>query len=247
MIKRLIQRTLNLLPPSMKRVVYEYLVSPITGTWSRFFSSLNFFIGVWQSHKPPTVGLVPVANASGGLLKPLVLPWVGNRNLSALLVSEPSNATGEILGWLTKQDLLGDTNMNLKILEDELGVVWSPQLHSYDLAVQNSLPVHLHKKFDLIICQALLEHVIDPVAVIENLLQLRSDHKSILAIQTVNPYMGMHRYPIDTLRFFPDFFLEHGAKRGLSVAVFENGCSIYAFFAGEFDSGEHEKLKKYFS
>lgn len=242
----MIQRTLSLLPPQIRKVVYQYLVSPITGTWFRFFGSLNFFVGVWQSYKPPTVGLVPVANASGGLLKPLILPWLGNRNLSALLVSEPSTATGEILEYLTHEDLFGGTNLNLTTLEDELRVVWSPQQHNYDLAVQNSLPNHLHKNFDLIICQALLEHVINPVAVIENLLQLRSDHRSILAIQTVNPYMGMHRYPIDTLRFFPDFFLEHGAKNGLSVAVFEDGCSIYAFFAGEFDSGEHEKLKEFF-
>jgi hypothetical protein len=178
---------------------------------------------------------------------PLVLPWIGQREkVEAILISEPSQAATELMEWLTINNFLDKTDLHLSTLESELAVDWSPQQHTYDLTSRDAVPVNLHQRFDLIVCQSLLEHVLDPVAVIENLLKLRSGPRSILAIQTCNSFMGLHRYPIDTLRFFPDFFLEFGSKNGLEVKVLESGSSIYAFYAQEFTDQEVDRLEELF-
>ena len=70
--------------------------------------------------------------------------------------------------------------------------------------------------FSLIISQAMLEHLIDPYRHVHDLFSFlgRGGH---LILHTVIPGFPYHRYPIDCMRFYPDWF-EEVAKR-LSARV----------------------------
>lgn len=219
----------------------------MTFTADRFIQSFTFFIRTWNSYKTPSVGLLSVNNSTGGLYLPLVAPWIVSRNqLRVILISEPADAATQTVSSLGDKGLLGSTNLEVTSLETELGIQWSSQHHEYDITVKNSMPRALHKAFDLIVSQGLLEHVVDPIAALDNLFVLRKNTHAVLAVQTCNRFMALHRFPIDTLRFFPDFFLEVGAARGLEVHVRENGSSIYAFFAEVFHPDEIRSLDGFF-
>lgn len=60
-------------------------------------------------------------------------------------------------------------------------------------------------KWDVIISQATLEHVIDPAACMVNMCLSLAPGGHLL-VHTVGPKFGFHRYPVDCCRFFPDFF-----------------------------------------
>jgi SAM-dependent methyltransferase len=66
-------------------------------------------------------------------------------------------------------------------------------------------PKRLPKKFDLIVSQAMLEHLVDPYKHITDLVN-RLDSRGVLIVHTVMPGFTYHRYPIDSFRFFPDWF-----------------------------------------
>lgn len=71
-------------------------------------------------------------------------------------------------------------------------------------------------KFDLIISQAMLEHLLDPYRHVSDLSQmLNSGGKLIL--HTHVPGFNYHRYPIDCVRFYPDWFETIAERLGLSV------------------------------
>lgn len=59
--------------------------------------------------------------------------------------------------------------------------------------------------FDIVFSQALLEHICNPFQAIKNMSKLCKNGGHIV-IHTVNSQMPLHRYPIDCLRFFEDWF-----------------------------------------
>lgn len=59
--------------------------------------------------------------------------------------------------------------------------------------------------YDVAICQAILEHIYNPYHFIEELACLIKDNGHML-FHTHTPGFGEHRYPIDCLRYFPDWF-----------------------------------------
>jgi len=71
----------------------------------------------------------------------------------------------------------------------------------YDLCV----PFEYPDRFDSALCQATLEHLPRPATAIENMLRLLNPG-GILVLHTVGPGSEYHRYPIDCLRFWPDFY-----------------------------------------
>ncbi len=77
-------------------------------------------------------------------------------------------------------------------------------------------PPEIEIDFDLIVTQAILEHLINPYKHIQDLSSLASP-KGYILIHTVMPGFYYHRYPIDSIRFFPDWF-EEVAKR-LSLRI----------------------------
>jgi len=74
---------------------------------------------------------------------------------------------------------------------------------------ENDCPIH--EKYSLIISQAMLEHLINPYKHISDLANLL-ENGGHLIVHSVLPLYQYHRYPIDCLRFFPDWF-EEVAKR----------------------------------
>jgi hypothetical protein len=209
----------------------------------RIGTSFTFFTRVWQSFSAESVGRIPVDNSSGGLLKPLIEPFFPSSlpAVRVLLVSEPPVVAKQVLEYLesmTQPDgtqSLARQKIQVQTLEERIGLVWSPQVPQYDLCSKNFVRDLIQLKLgreslvsELVVCQSLLEHVLDPVQVMDNLIELLSE-EGVLALQTCNPIMRIHRFPIDTLRFHPDFFFEYAKKKGLNVVVKESGASIFCF------------------
>jgi hypothetical protein len=63
----------------------------------------------------------------------------------------------------------------------------------------------LRKSFDLIICQATLEHVYDPFKAVRNMVSLLRPN-GIIAVHTHTPPFPYHGYPRDYFRFSLDWF-----------------------------------------
>jgi SAM-dependent methyltransferase len=70
--------------------------------------------------------------------------------------------------------------------------------------------------YDLILSQAMLEHLIDPYKHMRDLAQLLSPGGHLVML-TVLPGFAYHRHPIDCVRFFPDWFEEVAQRLSLDV------------------------------
>lgn len=171
---------------------------------------------------------IPIKNESGLFRKNLVELAVSYENNSGkwCLVSEPPGVGQEISHYLKK-----NYNQDRQIYELEtlLGVNWNAQEPSYDLCLPN---VNLTQagSFNVLILQSLLEHVIDPVQLIKNLSSILIPG-GIIIIFTHNVLMPLHRYPIDTLRFHTDYFLNLGKYIGMDYEYSQNsGNGVYALY-----------------
>lgn len=71
-------------------------------------------------------------------------------------------------------------------------------------------------RFDLIISQAMLEHLIDPYKHVRDLYNSLNKNGHMI-LHTVIPGFPYHRYPIDCMRFFPDWFEEVAKRLKLEV------------------------------
>lgn len=71
-------------------------------------------------------------------------------------------------------------------------------------------------KFDLIVSQAMLEHLIDPFSHIKDLVNSVNSNGHLI-IHTVVPGFPYHRYPIDCMRFYPDWFEEVANRLSLKI------------------------------
>jgi hypothetical protein len=62
-----------------------------------------------------------------------------------------------------------------------------------------------NKQYDVVFCQAVLEHVCRPSILIENLVNFTNEGKYIVLMSEGVP-KSYHPYPIDCIRFFEDFY-----------------------------------------
>lgn len=209
-----------------RSAVWRFFVGKITNHLSLRRSLRKYHDGVKSSWQRPAGGVIPISNSSGGLLRELLInPFLRHiSGLRVLLVSEPSSASQELRDWALAE--LG-IEIQCEILEDLLGEEWSSQESSYDLSDLPLQRIESVGKWDLVVCQSLLEHVIDPVGILDNLVLLTKPG-GYVSIQTVNVFMDYHPYPIDCLRFYSDFFIAYAAKRGLSVEAWETQASVFA-------------------
>ncbi|HLP49076.1 MAG TPA: methyltransferase domain-containing protein [Candidatus Kapabacteria bacterium] len=95
---------------------------------------------------------------------------------------------------------------------------------------EDDFPENMPSDFDLIISQAMFEHLINPYKHFEDLSKLLRKG-GYLAIHSHLPGYTYHRYPIDSVRFFPDWFEFSAKKTGLSVErkFLRNFHLIYLF------------------
>lgn len=71
-------------------------------------------------------------------------------------------------------------------------------------------------KFDLIISQAVLEHLLNPYKHLSDLAGL-TDINGHMIVHGAGIRMPYHRYPIDTCRFHPDWFEEAASKLKMRI------------------------------
>jgi hypothetical protein len=194
--------------------------------FDRLMDIWSYIKGVNSAYKPFPGGMLEVSNSSGGFLERIIeLGEEYSESGKWLLVSEPPNAGIQIReGWQKKY---GYNLPEITSIEEVLGSSWTSQDFDYDLCFYPIL--QNPPKYQVVMHQSLLEHVVDPVSVIRNLNDFLIPGVGIQVIQTVNIYSSLHRFPIDSLRFFPDFFenLEKYIEVKCLKTFMENG-SIYA-------------------
>ena len=71
-------------------------------------------------------------------------------------------------------------------------------------------------KFDLILSQAMLEHLLNPYKHVFDLSQMLNPGGK-LVLHTHIPGFNYHRFPIDCVRFYPDWFEAIAERLNLSV------------------------------
>lgn len=70
--------------------------------------------------------------------------------------------------------------------------------------------------YRLVVCQAVVEHVVNPVAAIQHLANAVIDG-GILLLHTHGPSFPQHRFPLDCYRFMPDAIPAIAAHLGLTL------------------------------
>jgi hypothetical protein len=85
-------------------------------------------------------------------------------------------------------------------------------------------------KFQLIVSQAILEHLVNPYKHFEDLSHML-EIGGYLIIHTEMPGFLYHRYPIDCQRFYPDWFEEMGTRMNLRIESknISNGHIFYMY------------------
>lgn len=84
-------------------------------------------------------------------------------------------------------------------------------------------------KFSLIISQAMLEHLVNPYKHIKDL-SLLLEKKGVLIVHTELPGFMYHRYPVDTLRFHPDWFEEIAKPFRCNLKIFRKYLRNFHIF-----------------
>lgn len=216
---------------SIPKFAYKFVISPITTLIFRVSIQLKYWRNVGAAFRPAPGGLIPVPNSSGGFLAEVIdlaQKWVSpSGQLSHwLVVNEPEEAK-ELIAAYAQSEKSFSSLIEIERLESILGVGFSSQSPEYDLC-SRSFEKHTSREFDVIVHQSLLEHVIDPIQTLLNLASLLKVG-GVMSVQTCTIYMSEHRFPIDTLRFFPDFFLYQQDITGLEcLEVISRGPSIFA-------------------
>lgn len=197
----------------IKNFVYEYLFIPFI-FFVLYFRDLNKITNIYGNFE----------KLSRKDLKKFNLTYKGsNKNVTGLLRPEIVKIL-KGLDFVPKKILLdGDTKYivdqfketfnfdGVKVLTTGIG-----DNFDFEWDFENEPPTNLDGDFDLIISQAMFEHLINPY---KHLVDLASklSAEGVLIIHTVVPGFPYHRFPIDSVRFFPDFFEKASVNLGLGV------------------------------
>lgn len=93
-------------------------------------------------------------------------------------------------------------------LHDEMDYRWN-----YDLAPPSNMP-----RVDLIASHAMLEHLMDPYLHVSSCYRLLNPGGHAV-FHTVMPGFQYHRFPVDCMRFYPDWFEVVAERLGAKVAM----------------------------
>ena len=104
-----------------------------------------------------------------------------------------------------------------KVIKEEYGVEgYSVDLGKSDIVWDITTPLETEEKYGWILCQAVLEHVTDPVAAVKNMSTLLRKGGR-LYIHVPGPNFPYHAYPIDCYRFFRDAFVAWAELANLEI------------------------------
>lgn len=85
-------------------------------------------------------------------------------------------------------------------------------------------------KSDLIVSQAMIEHLLDPYKHIKDLSSILNKG-GFLILHSVMPGYTYHRYPIDAIRFYPDWFEMIAPRLNLTVVrKFRRNFELYYLY-----------------
>lgn len=82
--------------------------------------------------------------------------------------------------------------------------IFLASLSNSDINWDITTPLKTDMQFDFIICQAVLEHVKDPVSAVRNLGNVLTPNRGFLYLHSHGPKFKEHRHPIDCYRFLRD-------------------------------------------
>lgn len=177
---------------------------------------IDFHEGYWVG------GKFKVNNFSGGYHGILKQWWesYGTENSDFLLISE-NNVVKK-----TFVEAYPRNNFSTLDFYDNMGEDVDLHYNLCDTSLSG-----IDARFDVIVCQATLEHVYDPWSALKNMTSILSDGGVIL-IHTHVPGYYYHPYPRDYVRFHPDWFID--AEQFLpSITLkelFVKDCHIFAAF-----------------
>lgn len=129
--------------------------------------------------------------------------------------------------------LAGEENKVKKVYREKLGFkkVFTAGLSNTDFFwnFENNPPKDIGK-FDVIVSQAILEHLLNPYKHISDLSRLLNK-RGFLVVRTNMPGFSYHRCPIDCFRFFPDWFEEIAQRLDMEVVdkAIHNAQITYKF------------------
>ena len=147
-------------------------------------------------------GWIPVENHSHGYHGLLKQWWtmygLGN---SCLLISETKEVSATFQ-QLYPSTRMVSTDYYLDLIEGgKTDIVWN---------LYEPIPKELETtRFGSVLCQATMEHLMDPVGVVRKLAELIEKDGHIY-MHTHTPLYPYHSWPRDYLRYFPDWFRDIG-------------------------------------
>ncbi len=103
----------------------------------------------------------------------------------------------------------------LKIDRNQIVTAGLDEGADFDWNYENDPPPGMGT-YSLIVSQAMLEHLIDPYKHVRDLYALLDEHGDLI-LHTVTPGYPYHRVPIDSVRFFPDWFESVAERIGAEV------------------------------
>ncbi len=141
------------------------------------------------------------------------------------LPSESAYYHGEIIRWVQTLDtrpkhtlLAGEARQAATELAQimDLGNITTCGVLDVDIPWNFENPAPAMGPYNLIISQAILEHLLAPYQHMQALASLIAPGGHLL-VHTVTPGFVYHRYPIDAYRFYPDFFETFAERSNLTV------------------------------
>lgn len=99
---------------------------------------------------------------------------------------------------------------------DESHIVTAGILDDMDVQWNFEQPPVFEQRFDCIVSQSMLEHLIDPYKHVRDCASLL-DNGGHMILHTVMPGFNYHRYPVDCMRFYPDWFEEVAKRLALDI------------------------------
>lgn len=90
----------------------------------------------------------------------------------------------------------------------------------------------LSDTFEVLVCQALFEHLFDPVQALRNMVELAGAEAFIFIHTHPVPGIPYHAHPRDYLRYFPDWFedVEKNIKGLTLLELYSNKSSIFSAY-----------------
>lgn len=85
-------------------------------------------------------------------------------------------------------------------------VGYTDKKNGSDFDVDLNIDQNFKAEYDVLLSQALLEHVCNPFCAIKNFSDLLNEN-GIMLLHTHNIKMPYHAYPIDCIRYYEDFFV----------------------------------------